>query len=141
MRYVAVSNLAYDRLKESGGLAEHQSHPMLDKQFRLLMTDNPAASRQSAVRETTNIPNALGFAVEVAHGGLSGLPRSARVTGQHRSSGLACDPSLLTAPVPRSLPQGLAGGRAWNQRAQRLADRAGPTCGLGLGAPAASSRR
>jgi len=45
MRYVAVSNMAYDRFKESGGLAEHQSEPMLDKQFRLLTTDEPRGLR------------------------------------------------------------------------------------------------
>ena len=72
MGYLAVSNMACDRFKESGGLAEHQSHPMLDKQFLLLTTYNPAVSGQSAVLEITSIPNALDCAVEVAHGGLSG---------------------------------------------------------------------
>jgi hypothetical protein len=72
MRYLAVSNMACDRFKESGGLAEHQSHPMLDKQFRLLMTDNPAVFGQSAVLEITGIPNAPSYAVEVAHGGFGG---------------------------------------------------------------------
>jgi hypothetical protein len=72
MRYVAVSNMAYDRFKESGGFAEHKSHPTLHKQFLLLTTYHPAVSGQSAVLEITSIPNALGCAVEVAHGGLSG---------------------------------------------------------------------
>jgi hypothetical protein len=60
MGYLAVSNMACDRFKESGGLAEHQSHPMLDKQFRLLTTDNPVVFGQSAVLEITGIPNAPG---------------------------------------------------------------------------------
>ena len=60
MRYVAVSNMACDRFKESGGLVEHKSHPMLHKQFLLLTTDNPAVFGQSAVLEITGIPNAPG---------------------------------------------------------------------------------
>jgi len=72
MRYVAVSNMACDRFKESGGLAEHKSHPTLDKQFLLLPTDSPAVFGQSAVLEITGIPNAWGYAVEGAYGGLSG---------------------------------------------------------------------
>jgi hypothetical protein len=62
MRYVAVSNMAWRRFKESGALGEHKSHPTLDKQLLLLTTETPAVFGQSAVLEITGIANAPGHA-------------------------------------------------------------------------------
>ena len=72
MRYVALSNMVYDRFKEPKYVAEHKFYAMLDTQFPLLTTYNPATSGQPTILEITSIPNALGYAIEVAHGGMSG---------------------------------------------------------------------
>ena len=72
MRYVALSNMVYDRFKEPKYVAEHKFYAMLDTQFPLLTTYNPATSGHPTILEITSIPNALGYAIEVAHGGMSG---------------------------------------------------------------------
>jgi hypothetical protein len=72
MRYVVLSSAVYDRFKEPKYVAEHRFYAILDKQFRLLTTYDPATSGQPTVLEITSIRNALGYAVAVAHGGFSG---------------------------------------------------------------------
>jgi|BarGraNGADG00212_1021973.scaffolds.fasta_scaffold05530_4 hypothetical protein len=72
MRYVVVSSSMYDRFKaEPKYVAEQKFYALLDKQYPLLTTYSPVQAKPT-VLEITSIWNALGYAVDVAHGGLSG---------------------------------------------------------------------
>ena len=62
----------YDRFKaEPKYVAEQKFYALLDKQYPLLTTYSPVQAKPT-VLEITSIWNALGYAVDVAHGGLSG---------------------------------------------------------------------
>ena len=70
-RYVTLSSYLYDRWKEPRYVTEHRFYAVLDKQYPLLTTYNPVQAKPS-VLEVTSIWNAVGYVVDVAHGGLSG---------------------------------------------------------------------
>jgi hypothetical protein len=73
MRYVALSSDEYDQYKaDPKYVAEQRFYAILDKQFPLLATYQPAAVGQLTVFEIPSIWNAVANVVEVAHGGLSG---------------------------------------------------------------------
>ena len=73
MRYVALSSNLYDRYEaDPRYVAEQRFYAILDKQFPLLTTYQPAAVGQPTVFEIPSIWNAVANVVEVAHGGLSG---------------------------------------------------------------------
>ena len=73
MRYVALSSDMYDLYEaDPKYVAEQRFYAILDKQFPLLATYQPAAVGQPTVFEIPSIWNAVANVVEVAHGGLSG---------------------------------------------------------------------
>ena len=70
-RYVVLSSYLYDRWKEPRYVTEHKFYAMLDKQYPLLTTYNPVLVEPTAF-EITSIWNAVGYVLDVAHGGFSG---------------------------------------------------------------------
>ena len=70
-RYVVLSSYLYDRWKEPRYVTEHKFYAMLDKQYPLLATYNPVLVEPTAF-EIPSIWNAVGYVLDVAHGGFSG---------------------------------------------------------------------
>lgn len=73
IRYVVLSSFIYGRYKADPKYAARQKfYAMLNEQFPLLTTFDPATRGKAIVLEITNIWNALDFVGQVARGGLGG---------------------------------------------------------------------